>query len=413
MMIYKVKAIDQLFFRSPAPFEAGGGSQFLASYFPPIPSTYAGAFRMFDPDLTKDGKAKRLRVGYNGLLYQGAFCFPQPLDLLTISESDGEEEAPFDSIQKHYDLEKLIIKKAPPSNFPLDYYLVREKPKAGDDEDKETDEEEGKKNFPEDLYISKQKLEAYLNEDNTPLSGFSLSDHLTKEAKLGIEIGKDGITEEGMLYQIEMIRPKDKDDNDWELAVDVRGIKMGEKSTYVRLGGEAKVAQIKELNQTLDLEIAASDSECFKLYFATPAIFKNGWLPRWIKEDMTGSFSYKGKKVKVELLAAAVGKSMPIGGFGNFVVKDPDKKKIVHKARPREMRYAIPAGSVYYFKIIEGDFDKVKELFHQKCISDYREDSNSKGEEAYGFSRPMKIFDRLIYCDRGFGYAFVGAVTKE
>jgi len=406
-MLYKIKAVDQLFFRSPAPFEAGGGSQFLASYFPPLPSTYAGAFRMFPRELTEGDKAKRLRIGYNGLLYQGALCFPQPLDLLRISESDGEEEMPFNVINKHYALEKLIIEKKPPSNFPLDYYLVRDKL----EDNGENDEEEGKKSFPEDLYISEQRLKAYLNAENTPISGFSLSDNLTKEAKLGIEIGTDGIAEDGMLYQIEMIRPKDEDGNDWELAVEASGIKMDDKKSYVRLGGEAKVAQIEDMEQAFKLEIADSESKFFKLYFATPAIFQNGWLPRWIKKDMTGSFSYKGKKVKVELLAAAVGKSMPIGGFGNFVVKDPDKK-VDHKARPREMRYAIPAGSVYYFKILEGDFEKVKKLFHQRCISDYREDSNSKGEEPYGFSRPMKIFDRLIYCDRGFGYAFVGAVTR-
>ena len=392
-MMYKIRAIDQLFFRSPVPFEAGGGSQLLSSYFPPSPNTYAGAFRMFLTEQSTKEKSKKIRIGYNGLLYQGAFCFPQPLDTLPVFESDSEVEKPFDLIKKHYALEKLIIKKAPPSNFPLDYYLVR---------DPNGVKENGKNKFPDDLYVSIATLKNYLAADEIPLSGFSLSDNLTKESKLGIEIGTDGTTEDSMLYQIEMIRPKDENGNDWELAVDVTGIETSETFDYVRLGGEGKVAQTEKMNQEFDMEISNSESEFFKLYFATPAIFAGGWFPRWIRKDMTGSFSFKGKKIEFKLLSAVVGKAKAVGGF------DPNTK------RPKELRYAVPAGSVYYFKIVgDSSIKDVKKMFHQKCLSDYREGYDSKHSEVYGFSRPKEVFDRIIYCDRGFGYALVGSVSKE
>lgn len=71
--------------------------------------------------------------------------------------------------------------------------------------------------------------------------------------------------------------------------------------------------------------------------------------------------------------------------------------------RPRELRYAVPAGSVYYFKLLKGSFEDAVKLFHGKCISEYRENM--------GFE--YQVFNRSRYCDRGFGYALLGKVSRE
>ncbi|MEV2675618.1 hypothetical protein ABND72_21525, partial [Paenibacillus larvae] len=62
-----------------------------------------------------------------------------------------------------------------------------------------------------------------------------------------------------------------------------------------------------------------------------------------------------------------------------------------------------PAGSVYFFEIIEGEFQDAIRLFHQKCMSDHR--------EGLGFS--YQNWDRMRYCDRGFGYSLVGNIGSE
>ena len=111
----------------------------------------------------------------------------------------------------------------------------------------------------------------------------------------------------------------------------------------------------------------------FKLYLSTPAIFKKGWLPEWMDEnDLIGE--YGGLKLK--LLTASIGKTISIGGFDMKVRK------------PKPMRKAVPAGSVYYFKIVEGDLQKVFEIFNQTAISDID---------------PMQ----------GFGIAYVGGVHSN
>lgn len=67
------------------------------------------------------------------------------------------------------------------------------------------------------------------------------------------------------------------------------------------------------------------------------------------------------------------------------------------------MRYAVPAGSVYYFELIQGSFGDAVSLFQGNCISEYREN--------LGFD--YQVFNRSRYCDRGFGYALVGRLGKE
>ena len=369
-MIYSVKAVDQLFFRSSTPFDSEGGTHLLASQFPPYPTTYAGTFKMLG------AHSNQFRISYNGIILseennQLTFCFPQPLD--TIGPPDkmlaGKEN-------KLIKLEKMKLVSLPHSNAPLIANLI---PKESG---------EKRKTLPY-TYLKQTELEKYLSFDEDTVDGFSLKDYFSEEMKIGIAIDSStDTTEKGMLYQIKMVRPQPE----LQLAVELTRAEVENGS--VKLGGEGKVAQFEAIDNEITITSKLNDnSKYFKLYFATPAIFERGWLPKWIKKDMTGCFSYKGKKVKLELVSAAIGRYEAVGGF------NPSQNQ------PKELRYAIPAGSVYYFKIIEGDLEKVKKLFHQKCISDYR--------ESFGFKHEYFSRDRLVYCDRGFGYALVGAVNNE
>jgi len=371
-ILYELKAVDQLFFRSSIPFEADGGSHLLKSHFPPLPGTYGGVFANFIQD---EKKAKALRISYNGLLINDEFYFPQPLDMF------------IPDIKSDQALQVMNFYQPSLSKFPLDLCLKSVSKSKDKDE--------------QDRWIAEKQLTNYLKGCQTVANEESklLSDYLPREAKIGIEINQDKRkAQEGMLYQIEMVRPSDK----LELAVQVEELELA--ATHVKLGGEGKVAHIKQkemdkdVRSILDKELNEKvQSKYFKLYFATPAIFKKGWLPKWIDEETKiGEFSYRKRKIKVKLIAAAVGKPVAIGGFDTS------------NGHPKEMRYAIPSGSVYYFEIlseIENGFEVARSLFHEKCISDYR--------EGLGFDHDYFSRTRLIYCDRGFGYAFIGQLTEQ
>ena len=102
----------------------------------------------------------------------------------------------------------------------------------------------------------------------------------------------------------------------------------------------------------------------FKIYLGTPAIFDNGWCPKGLHQD-------------IELITAAVGHYVTVGGWD------------VAHGRPKETYRAVPAGSVYYFRLSDGaDVNAIIDCLHYNNIGDRR-------------------------IQEGFGLAYVGAVSKK
>lgn len=371
--MYEFIPVDNFFFRSAVPFESTGETSLMGSVFPPLPSAYAGAIKSYAVP------KRRIRVGFNGIKIGNDFLFPKPLDLIS-----------FEKDQKAY-CRNMTIAPSPLSSFSLPHYLCDEK------------RSKGKTKVEDNLYMSHKSMQNYLEGNEEEYECTSLSSYIVYEPKIGIAINKEkGTVKDEHLYQIKMLRPT----GGLKLIADIKNVSI-DRDSIVKLGGESKMAKIDSLDSNLTIGSSVRESSFFKLYLATPAIFKNGWLPAWINPDnMIGRFSCRDKSVKVQLITAAIGKKIPVGGFGyDSEFTDSSKKVIKREYRPREMRYAVPAGSVYYFKLLEGSFQNAITLFNQRCISDYRED--------YGFDYPTEQYNRIKYCDRGFGYAIVGSLNKE
>lgn len=369
-MIYEIKPLDNFFFRTPAPFEAGGETTVIQSEFPPLPTSYAGAFRSLIKGEVHGSRS--IKIGYNGLMIGESFYFPLPQDLYGLAQK----------IEDTWQVSPKCLAPSPLSNFPFPYMLrIQNSPKE--------------KAQPL-LYLEESDLQRYLQGDNQVLNAIDIHTKLIKERKLSIEIDSaSGVSKNQHLYEISCVRPKLN--SEIKLAVEVKG-ELVKESGVIKLGGEEKKAEFKQTSHQLKTEKFDGNGKYFKLYLATPAIFRNGWLPGWIdKEQKRGYFAYNGKRVTVKLISACVGRSIPCGGFG----KTPGEQD--NRYKPREMRYAVPAGSVYYFELIEGTFYDAMKLFHGKCISEYRENM--------GFD--YQVFKRSRYCDRGFGYSFVGTIDKN
>ncbi len=199
----------------------------------------------------------------------------------------------------------------------------------------------------------------------------NLSDYITLEPKIGIGRNRTTRTtsDEQKLYRVEMQRPENESGEQLSLVVKFNGLDIPPRG-FMKLGGEGKATYYKETNETT-IEAPKLGGNIFKIYLATPAIFNHGWLPLGLRmeENLIGTY----KELKLKLLTAAVGKYISIGGF------DMKKKK------SKIMYRAVPAGSVYYFKLLNGDMSEVISIFHNKSISD-------------------------IQAKEGFGISFVGEV---
>lgn len=332
-MIIEIEPLDTVIFRDGKPFSKGDDS-WTESLNLPAPTTIYGALRgtyfAQNPD---DFKNLHTHDVTEQLVIKGIYLYDND-ELLYRVPKDCVHRLGEEQIQT-LKLEENIL-----TNNPMRYTLSLN----------EEIENVG------DKLLDDITFDDYLQGEKT-LYGRELEEFISAESKIGI--GRDrakAVTKEGLLYRVQMLRYQ------FRIVVEFEGLTL-ESSGLMKFGGEAKGANYRELESIEFPSLPTLKSNIFKLYLLTPAIFEKGWLPSWIDEkDLTGE--YQG--VKLKLISCAIGKYQSIGGF--------DMKT----NQPKEMYKAVPAGSVYYFEILENQQEKIEKIFHKQSISDYR------ANEGYG-----------------------------
>lgn len=331
-MTIEISPLDTLFFRDGKPFNASSET-WADGIFPPNPSTIYGALRSIyfanhpnelskaneENDPTKELIIKKIYLK-NSLNYY----FPLPLDIVY------QKNKTYSYLLKRR--ENSLISNLKTSSILTQDFTVE--------------------NF-ENSFLSIKRFKEYQTFIGDKFINFNeikgLEDFVLNEPKIGIKINKLTQTvDKGHLYRVDFKRLKKT-----KIVVEFEGLDI-EDSQLMRLGGEGKVATFEYVD-TLEINSPKDIKNIFKLYFLTPSIFDNGWLPSWIdKESLEGEFG----GLRLKFLTASVGKYKSIGGF--------DMKK--GKAKP--MYKAVPEGSVYYFELLEGDRSKIVKLFNGNAISD-------------------------------------------
>jgi len=344
-MIIEIIPFDTLFFKDGKPFSMGEES-WANGIFPPSPSVIYGALRTayFSEHLDKieitgesdKDPTSKLKITTYELVLKGMRIFPMPLDLvLPLNRSDSIRF--IEKLRGEYKVRPLkLIENNYVSSSKLFPFLL------GSEDLVER---------LENLYISDSSLNEYLLGLEDEFTAYSLHPFKFEEPKIGI--GRDDVTkssQEARLYRVGLNRLKDV-----RIRVGFEGIDLPSEG-FLKLGGEGKVVYYQE-KKVNEIEIPVIEKR-FKLYFATPAIFKNGWLPAWINPDnLEGVFP--GTNLRVKLITAAIGKPLSIGGFDMKMMK------------PKPMRKAVPPGSTYYFDLIDQDLNKSALLNKVHYISDF------------------------------------------
>ncbi len=413
-----IKPLDVLLFRDSRPF-TGGESHRARSLFPPSPLTFQGAIRavLLGEALRKAGsdfpsyrhhlKQRALQgsvegekkfdgivdtygdeAGFGRLQLHGPFLarrdgdrpepfFPVPYDLFLLSEREGMGEAKGEKSVKALSLTPLRFEwRTPPicdENWPDSFLFLWSR--------EAVEEAAG-------YWLSTEGLKRYLRDEETDRLEPSRSFYKS-EPRFGIRLQRERRTVEiGMLYMADFIRLRNKVGFLLEIDAEEEGALEPLKGAgLLALGGERRAARYEEisddpLGELKEMELEGNTGKVFKLYLASPAIFTRGWVPDFLDlgRDLKGTV----EGVEVRLIAAAVGKPLHIGGWDLALGK------------PKDLRRAVPPGSVYYFKILKGDFEKIFRKFHLTC-----ELQGLAGEE--GLKELRKV---------GFGLALVGVVRE-
>jgi len=337
-MLFELSPFDGVYFGRGYPFSAGFETV-GRGMFPPPPSVFYGAFATYY--LSLEGKNEQnLSFIEKNLKIKGVF-FKQGESWNVL--------VPYDLVKSKEDEEKLeLLKIRSPivftdigEEFNLLYSLYNTENALG--------------------VMSDLDMCFYLRGDEDKLFNYqNLYDLVLEETKIGIK--KDyykGSVEEGFLYTLRYIRMQKDLKNEIKFVVDVECGDFDFPDTGIlKLGGEAKVAEMKKINDTPEFfeesfrkkvigEIKRRGK--FKIVLNTHSFFNKGWEP---------DLSRFG--VKVKLITAALGKPMSIGGW--------DMKA----NEPKIMAKAVPAGSVYYYEVLDGNIDNLIKGICENGISDLR-----------------------------------------
>jgi CRISPR-associated protein Cmr3 len=342
-MLIRIDPLDTLFFRDGKPFSMGEET-WGNCIFPPSPSVIYGALRTayFSNHIDLLEKANTENDPTSNLVIRGIYFLdnlennnimylPLPLDL--VQKKDVEQE--FENEVHLLSLVELKLKSSCLTSYVL----------KGN---------QGVENVDDGL-ISGGLMREFLSCNRKSFSILRLSSRVITEPKIGIGLSEETHTaDESKIYRVGMKRL-----NNLSLLVEFEGLNIPENG-ILKLGGEGKAASYRKISdQSMDCDLHDDEldenTKKFKLCLSTPAIFHQGWLPSWIDIN---SLEGKYKNSKFKLVTASVGKYQNFGGF------DLKQKK------PKPMWKVTPAGSVYYFKIIEGNFKEIFSLFNRQSISE-------------------------------------------
>jgi CRISPR-associated protein Cmr3 len=367
MPTIEIQAIDTLFFRDGKPFEMGDDN-WAEGIFPPPPSVFYGALRsayfsehpeQLDLANTENDPTKDLKITGIYLKINNGIYLQAPSDYVYNKEKSYRIKKR-EVKNNGFTHELLNLKTAENinSNYKLEYLCYSEK------------------NIEKysDVVIHIDELQSYFSGDidDKILKRITLLKFVESKIGIGINNGTN-TTSEGKLFRLGMQRLETKKTN-------INFVVSYEFSEnfipkLLKFGAENKVTLMKEY--TNDIIIKNEIDDFFKVYILTPTISSNGWNINLENKITSG---------KIKLISASIDKHIKIGGFD------------VKGKEPKFMYKAIPAGSIFFYKIIEGDKNKIlKELQDLNNLNNFNKETANKDD----------------YIKAGFGLFKIGKINKN
>jgi len=145
------------------------------------------------------------------------------------------------------------------------------------------------------------------------------------------------------------------------------------------LGGKNRLAHFSSVPESpwwqcpTEIHNSLHGQKYIKLMLATPAYFAKGWLPGWLDEQLESKDTFH-QNVKLRLRWACLPNWIPISGYS-------------FNKHEKPVRRMVPAGSVYFFEVIDGD---PAELANHKWLTSVSDDNRrheaSDREDGFGLA---------------------------
>lgn len=214
-----------------------------------------------------------------------------------------------------------------------------------------------------------------------------------KEDRTNVTIlPESGAAEDARLFTttgLDFVRKPQKDTSEGRLSQIRIGVRVNfgkyaplPERLLVPLGGERRLAEVWTAEADkgfweVPKGLSWAGKKGLRMVLATPAVFERGWLPGWLREQdgkLTGTIP--GSGVSVRLVSAVVGRWKPLSGWS------------YEKGRngPKALRRMVPAGSVYFFEVLEGG-EGIADLWLRSVCDCQQDGRDGFGLALWGFWR--------------------------
>jgi len=358
----RFSAIDTWFFRDSHPFE---GSAELQSMFPPPMRTLSGAVRSWIGN--QEG------VDWNDFKSN----FNNPLRVIIGSSEEGDlGQLSFQGVwllkgdKRLYPVPIHLLKKEYENVlYPLQLSEQGIYCDLGNSirlAELSSDEAQGAKPM-EDTWVDAQTLGVILQGEIPTYDEqhfVTLNQLVKQESRVGIaRNNKKRAVETGLLYQTQQIRPK----ADVSVEIDIQGLPEScqqSDNILLRLGGEGRTATVthSQPTQLPAPKVNTKDVRGVVLYLLSPLQLKDHrqMLPGFELIDTQQPNHWQGEIHGIALIlnGAITGKSIRDGGWN------------LAEGKPRISMSLIPAGSLFFCQVKEGDIQKAVNALHGKQIGE-------------------------------------------
>ena len=349
-----------LVFRTGIPWGVTGGSSHFE--FPP-PPTIAGALR------AAWGDEKKLDFA-NEQSHEAVLKLESKGPLLCKFKDDGEV---FD-VYFPKPLDAVYARKESNGVFALKPRSVASPDESGSNQPDHLQplvlsEEMPGKPVAGHAFWQRSAMEDWLLNGRTPLGSVSIGTNGPKvESRTHVGIGR-----EGALFQSTGLAFGSRDAKDdlgmlarFAQSLSLAGRRVGGEARsaalLTRTGADPSVFDGPKDTRLFDGLRTLKAGDSFRLILATPAIFLGGWRPGWIDAvTHEGHPPLTNGRLKLRLIAAAVDRWIPYSGW--------DMKR----KWPRDVRRMVPAGSVYWFELLQGTGTELAALW-LRSICDVEQD---------------------------------------
>lgn len=349
-MKYRITPIDPLISRDARQFGAGSPMHSLNWL---TNTVIAGVVRTVlwkasdNPDSRETlNTLKKVAVTGNFPILDGKIYFPRPLDIIK-------------STNDIYQIKPGVFPDSSGANMPING-LMPSFPDAEEDFKPEKLNAfwekdmmthwlmHGKNDF---TFNEKRTLSAPLHDERVHVS-IDTSTGVAKDGNLFSTTGLDFIhrdTDKGLLRE--------------EISVDIGSLNLPSRFA-APIGGERRLAEFSRHDDDIMLwqypdDIPGNIEGKLRLVLASPAMFAKGWLPDWIDEaTLTGTIPNTNAVAK--LISAVTDRWQPVSGWGYER----------GMTGPKPMRRVVPAGSVYFFRIVSGNVDAKSLWLKSICLDE-------------------------------------------